>query len=137
MINFQEYQEYFNGHDLFSINNGMKLVELREGYAKVELIIGENSINYMGSMHGGLLYTMADVAADTAMAFCGRQVVTLSAATECIKAAFSGKVIAEGKVIASGKTFGRCEVEVHSEDGTLYSKSHVTMFITDKAELRF
>ena len=115
----------------------MKLVELREGYAKVELIIGENSINYMGSMHGGLLYTMADVAAGTAMAFCGRQVVTLSAATEYIKAAFSGKVIAEGKVIASGKTFGRCEVEVHSEDGTLYSKSHVTMFITDKAELRF
>jgi acyl-CoA thioesterase len=132
VINFEKFKEYFNGHDFFSINSGMNLVELREGYAKVELTIAENSLNYMGSMHGGLLYTMADVAAGVAMVFCGKQLVTLSAATEYIKAAFSGKVIAEAKVIAYGKTIARCEVEVHSEDGTLYSKSHITMFITDK-----
>lgn len=135
MLNFKKFQDYFNAHDMFSVNSGMKLVELREGYAKVELTIGENSMNYMGSMHGGLLYTMADVAAGTAMVFCGKQVVTLSASTEYIKAAFSGKVIAEGKVITCGKTIGRCEVELHSEDGILYSKSHITMFITNKDEL--
>jgi acyl-CoA thioesterase len=113
----------------------MKLVELREGYSKVELTITDGSQNYMGSMHGGLLYTMADVAAGTAMVFCGKQVVTLNAATEYIKPALSGKVIAEGKVIASGKTIGRCEVDVHSEEGTLYSKSHITMFITAKDDV--
>jgi len=89
----------------------------------------------MGSMHGGLLYTMADVAAGTSMVFCGKQVVTLSAATDYIKAAYSGKVIAEGRVIAHGKTIGRCEVEVRGEDGTLYSKSHIIMFITNKDQL--
>lgn len=135
MLNFEKFKEYFNTHDMFSVKSGMKLVELREGYAKVELIIDKNSMNYMGSMHGGLLYTMADVAAGAAMVFCGKQVVTLSASAEYIKAAFSGKVIAEGKVIAHGKTIGRCEVEVHSEDGILYSKSHITMFITNKDEL--
>lgn len=135
MLNFEKYKEYFNMHDRFSVNNGMKLVELREEYAKVELTINENSMNYMGSMHGGLLYTMADVAAGSAMIFCGKQVVTLSASTEYIKPAFSGKVIAEGRVIAHGKTIGRCEVEIRGEDGTLYSKSHITMFITCKDEL--
>ena len=134
MLNFEKYKEYFNGHDLFSIKSGMKLVELQEEYAKVELTIDENSMNYMGSMHGGLLYTMADVAAGAAMIFCGKQVVTLSATTEYIKPAFSGKVIAEGRVIARGKTIGRCEVEARGEDGTLYSKSHITMFITGKDE---
>lgn len=122
---------------MFSINSGMKLVELREGWARAELTIGENSLNYMGTMHGGLLYTMADVAAGAAMAFCGRQAVTLSATTEYIKPALSGKVIAEGKVIAHGKTIGRCEVEIHNEAGILYCKSHITMFITNKEELRF
>jgi acyl-CoA thioesterase len=132
LLNLEKFKEYFNEHDLFSVNCGMKLVELQEGYAKVELTIGENSMNYMGSMHGGLLYTMADVAAGSTLIYCGKQAVTLSASTEYIKAAFSGKVIAEGKVIAHGKTISRCEVAVYSEDGTLYSKSHITMFITDK-----
>ncbi len=135
LLNFEKYKAYFNEHDMFSINSGMKLVELREEYAKVELTISENSLNFMGSIHGGLLYTMADVAAGAAMAFCGKQVVTLNASTEYIKPAISGKVIAEGKVIAHGKTIGRCEVEVQGEDGTLYSKSHITMFITNKDEL--
>lgn len=134
-MNFEKFKEYFNEHDLFSLNSGMKLVELGEGYARVELTIEEKSKNFMGSMHGGLLYTMADVAAGASMFFCGKQVVTLNAATDYIKAAFCGKVIAEGKVIAHGKTLGRCEVEVRGEDGTLYSKSHITMFITDKDQL--
>lgn len=134
-LNFEKFKAYFNEHDFFSKNCGLKLVELGEGYAKVELTIDEKSKNFMGSMHGGLLYTMADVAAGTSMVFCGKQVVTLSAATDYIKAAYSGKVIAEGRVIAHGKTIGRCEVEVRGEDGTLYSKSHIIMFITNKDQL--
>ena len=134
-MNFEKFKEYFNERDLFSINSGMKLVELGEGYAKVELTIEKKSKNFMGSMHGGLLYSMADVAAGASMVFCGKQVVTLSAATDYIKPAFSGKVIAEGKVIAYGKTLGRCEVEVRGEDGTFYSKSHITMFITNNNEV--
>lgn len=134
-MDFEKFKAYFNEQDLFSRNSGMKLVELGEGYAKVELIIEDKSKNFMGSMHGGLLYTMADVAAGASMFFCGKQVVTLSAVTDYIKAAFSGKVIAEGKMIAYGKTLGRCEVEVRGEDGTLYCKSHITMFITDNDQL--
>lgn len=101
-LDFEKFKAYFNEQDLFSRNSGMKLVELGEGYAKVELIIEDKSKNFMGSMHGGLLYTMADVAAGASMFFCGKQVVTLSAVTDYIKAAFSGKVIAEGKMIAYG-----------------------------------
>lgn len=117
---------------MFSLSCGMKLVDVRERYSKVELTIDENSMNYMGSMHGGLLYTMADVAAGTAVVYCGKQGVTLSAHTEYIKPALSGKVIAEGKVISSGRTIKRCEVEMHSENGTMYAKSYITMFITNK-----
>ena len=69
MLNLEQFKNYFNEHDLFSGKSGMKLVELREGYAKVELTIDESSMNYMGSMHGGLIYTMADVAAGSAMVF--------------------------------------------------------------------
>lgn len=132
LLDFEKYKEYFNKHDMFSVNSQMKLVELREGYAKVEHTIDKKSMNYMGSIHGGLLYTMADVAAGTAMVSCGKQGVTLNASTDYIKPAHSGKVIAEGKVTSSGRAISRCEVEVHSEDGTVYSRSHITMYITGK-----
>lgn len=133
MLNLQEYKEYFNKHDMFSVSCGMKLSEIQTGYAKVELVIDEYSMNYMGSMHGGLLYTMADVAAGTAVVSSGRQCVTLGAHTEYIKPAFSGRVIAEAKVISQGLTISRCEVIIHSEDGTVYAKSYITMFTTSKA----
>ena len=131
-MDLKKYREYFNRHDPFSVSSGMQLTELREGYARVELTIDENSRNYMGTMHGGLLYTMADVAAGTAVVFCGKQGVTLSAYTEYRKAAYAGRVIAECEVASAGKTICRCEVTVHGEDGTVYSKSDITMFLTDK-----
>lgn len=128
MFNLEKYKEYFNGHDMFSVNNGMKLADVQEGSSRVELIIDGNSLNYMGSMHGGLLYTMADVAAGTAAVSYGKQVVTLSAYTDYIKPACIGKVIAEGKVISNGKTIIRCEVEIHGGDGTVFCRSIISMF---------
>lgn len=129
-MNIEKYKDYINKHDLFSVNSGMKLVELKEGYSKVELMLEEDSMNYIGTMHGGLISTMADVAAGTSAVSLGKQVVTLSSNTEYIKAATTGKVIAESRVISKGKTIIRCEVEIHSEDGTVLSKAYITMFIT-------
>lgn len=131
MVNLEKFTEWFNQHDMFSIKNGMKLVELGEGYSRVELTLDETCMNYFGSMHGGLLYTISDVAAGTATVFLGRQAVTLSGTTEYIKPALSGKVIAECRVISHGKTIVRCEIEVHGEAGELYCKSHFTMFLTN------
>ena len=131
MIDLEKFKAYFNEHDRFSAKNGMRATEIREGYARVELTVGEESKNFMGSMHGGLLYTMADVAAGLAMVAYGKQVVTLNGSMEYIKAAYGGRVVAEGKVVACGKTIARCEVKLCGEDGTLYGKSHLTMFIMD------
>lgn len=132
MINLKKFTEWFNQHDRFSAKSGIRLVELGEGYSKVELDLDESGKNYFGSMHGGLLFAMADTAAGTATVFLGRQAVTLSGNAEYIKPALSGKVIAEGRVIAHGKTIVRCEVEVRNEAGALYCKCHFTMFLTDK-----
>jgi acyl-CoA thioesterase len=132
LLDLEKYKKYFNKADMFSVNNGMQLVEIGEGYARAEMTISKNSMNYMGSMHGGLLYTMADITAGTAFVFRGKQCVTLSANTDYIKPAFSGRVIAEARVISPGKTVCRCEVDIRGEDGTLYCKSHITMFVTDK-----
>jgi len=129
-LDLQKYQEFFNAHDTFSAKNKIRLTGIGEGYAKVELFLEDGGKNYMGTMHGGLIYTMADVAAGTAAVSGGRQVVTLSAGTEYIRPVVSGNVVAEGKVIHAGRTVCRMEVCVHDGAGTLYAKSHIPMFVT-------
>lgn len=131
-MDLEQYKNYINTNDRFSHFCNMQLTEIRVGYAKVEMVIEENSMNYMGSMHGGLLYTMADVAAGTAVATRGKQCVTLSANTEYIRPAMHGKVIAEAEVIAFGRTICRTQVNICGQDGKLYAKSSITMFVTDK-----
>jgi uncharacterized domain 1 len=131
-MDLEQYKAYFNKNDRFSIACGMRLTDIREGYARVEMTLDENGMNYMGTMHGGLLYTMADVAAGTAVVSRGKQGVTLSANTDYIRPAHRGKVTAVARVIAFGRTICRTQVDIHGQDGTLYAKSSITMFITDK-----
>ncbi|MFQ7536024.1 MAG: PaaI family thioesterase [Clostridium sp.] len=53
--------------NLFSISqsNDMQVVEVKEGYAKVEMIIDEQILNVHGFVHGGALF-LADTAAGAA-----------------------------------------------------------------------
>lgn len=131
-MNFEKFKAHFNEHDIYCKNSGVRLAELSEGYAKVELIPDEKNMNFLGIMHGGMLFSMADIAAGTAAMSYGSQAVTLNANIEFINPVKRGKVIAEGRVINKGRTIIRCEVVIHSEDNTLYSKASVTMYATNK-----
>ena len=41
---------------------GIKLEEIREGYAKVHLKIEKKFCNFLGYVHGGLIFSLADQA---------------------------------------------------------------------------
>ena len=49
-----------NAPHQFSYENGIVLTDVGPGYAKGELIIGPDSINPHGNVHGGALSTLAD-----------------------------------------------------------------------------
>lgn len=131
-MNLEKFREYFNLHDGFSHYCGMTLAQVADGYAKVELTLEDNGKNFMGSMHGGLLYTMADVAAGAAVMYESRRCVTLSAYTDYVKSPFGGKIIAEANLVSHGRKINRCEVTIHADDGTVYCRSYVTMYMKDQ-----
>lgn len=41
---------------------GIRVLELREGYAKVSVTVGNEMVNFHGVAHGGLIASLADVA---------------------------------------------------------------------------
>ena len=76
----QKLVSYMNSLLGFHRHNGIRLVEAGPGRAVVEAGITRDSLNPMGFIHGGLMFTMADMAAGCACLTHGRGVVTLGPA---------------------------------------------------------
>lgn len=51
-----------NEKDRFANSIGARLVEIREGYARAELVVEERHLNGAGLCQGGVMYTLADLA---------------------------------------------------------------------------
>ena len=76
---------------------------------------GINTLNFMGSVHGGALFTLADVAAGTAMIAHGHTCVTLNSTLSFIKPALSGRVPRRCQELHNGSRIGVMEVSVEDE----------------------
>ena len=77
-MDYEKFIEYFNEHDVFSRESGIRLKKIGDGFAEAELDFSSRRANFMGTMHGGALFTMADVAAGSALLSHGSLCVTLN-----------------------------------------------------------
>ncbi len=103
---------------------GYRLVGWAEGYARVELDLGDQHMNRYGIVHGGL----HGVLMDTAMGFSGsytgdpdrRQLVmTLSMTVNFLAPATGRTLIAEGRRTGGGRSSFFAEATVHDDTGAL------------------
>lgn len=127
-MDYKKFIENFNKSDKFSVHNGMRLVTLEPGYAEVEMEVNENLYNCMGSLHGGAMATLADVAGGTAIASHGVVCVTLNANINYIRPVTGGKVTAIATVQHLGRQTGISEVKLVQEGRTVCMCTY-TMFI--------
>ena len=65
-LNMEELKTRLNSDSKYLQSNDMRVVEVKKGYAKVEMIIDEHFLNVHGFVHGGALYSLADTAAGAA-----------------------------------------------------------------------
>ena len=64
--------------DPYANTLGIEVLEIREGYAKASLTVGENVLNFHGVAHGGLIASLADVAFAAASNSRNRKAVALA-----------------------------------------------------------
>ena len=55
-------KDFLSEHDRFAANSGCILKEVREGYARAELLVTAEHLNAGGVCQGGALFTLADIA---------------------------------------------------------------------------
>ena len=109
---------------------GIDLIEISFGYAKAELLVDTaKHINPQNSVHGGCIYTLADVAAGAAASSYGYYSVTVSSDIHYLLAVLEPtRLLAEAHVIKHGKTLSVFEVVIYAQPDKILTKGTFTYY---------
>ncbi|PZW41518.1 acyl-CoA thioesterase [Mesonia algae] len=103
--------------DAFSQWLGIEIVEVKEGYCKVQMTIREDMLNSMKKAHGGITFSLADTAFGFASNTHGRKAVSIECSINHIEALEAGDIItAESEVKSLKNKLGFYNVEVKKQD---------------------
>ena len=120
-------------NDLFSRWLGIRVLEISEGYAKLQLSLREEMLNGFGVIHGGVTFSLAD----SAFAFACNNRNNLSLAIDTsisfTKPAMPGDVLtAEAKELHNGRNTGLYLVTVLNQKDEQVALFKGTCFRTGK-----
>jgi len=99
---------------------GMKLEEVRPGYARVTMTVSGNMVNGHDLCHGGMIFTLADTTFAYACNSHNQRAVAAGCAIEFLAPAHLGDVLtAEGVEVAHVGRSGVYDMKVNNQNGQL------------------
>jgi acyl-CoA thioesterase len=108
------------GTDYFAEALGMKVLEVKDGYAKVSMQIKKIHTNALGFTHGGAIFSLADYAFAQACNFGDNVAVAVQVSINFLKPSVEGDTLTvEAKRVSDGKTMGLYQVTVSKDDKTV------------------
>ncbi len=111
---------------------GLEITERRGGHCTVACRTGENHLNPYGIVHGGLLFTMMDVAGGYAARTLDSgetiRCVTQNASTVFLRPGMPGTLTAEADVIRRGSRIVVATVCVYNAERNLLTKGEFTYY---------
>jgi len=111
---------------------GIKLVDIKKGWAKLKLPYSEKIVQPYGAVHGGAIFSLADSA--FAMALIGlterdERFTTIEMKINYVSSFNKGEITAEAKIIDRERETVVGDVTIIDEDGRLVAKSMGTYII--------
>ncbi len=85
-MNYQQLINHRNSLNTFAIRNGVKTVDISEGFAKCELELDSKHFNIINTVHGGALYTLMDSTGGACATSYGFRVTTVSSSVQFLNA---------------------------------------------------
>jgi acyl-CoA thioesterase len=99
---------------------GLKLVEVAEGYALVEMKFTEDMENVFGMAHGGAIFSLIDEAFEVASNSHGTVAVALSMSVTYVSSPKKGEaLLAEGKEMSRSNRVATYDIRVKTKGGDL------------------
>ncbi len=122
-------EKILKGDMLLNLYN-MKIEDFKEGYAEVSMKVTDKHTNAAGVCHGGVIFSLADVAFAMASNSHGTLALAIDMSISFIGAVKPGTTIkAVCKEKHRGKTTGIYTIEIFNDSGKLVSLVKATAFI--------
>ena len=110
----------YNEFEGFNSHNHIVVTEVGDGTSVVEVKLVQASLTPLGMAHGGLIFTLIDVATGVAARTGGR----IAKDTE--------KLVARGRVVKAGRTTGLVTAEVFDDTDKLIATADMTVYYVDE-----
>ena len=124
-------KRYF-GRDAFAQACGIEIAEASEGRAVARVTIDDRHLNGIGIVHGGLLFTLADMAFAAAAHTRGRVAVAINNSITYIKAAQGKTLRAEASEVSRNSRLATYAVNVLDETGEVVATFQGLAYVKDQ-----
>lgn len=112
---------------------GIKIEEISLGHCKGKMEVSKHIKNPYGALHGGSLYSFADIIAGAAACTYGNNVVTVSGSMNfLLPAAGMEFVYCQADVVRQGKNLAVYDVKITDESGKILETANFTFYIAKK-----
>jgi len=119
--------------DLFSQWLGIQILEIKEGYSKLRMVVRQEMINGFDIVHGGIAFSLADSAFAFACNNRNNLSVALDTSINFIKAVVPGDVLtAEAKELHNGRSTGLYHIIISNQENKDVAIFKGTCFRTGK-----
>lgn len=112
--------EMIREKDTFGKMLGVEIIEAKEGHSHVAMELGKDTANALGNVHGGVFFTLADMAFATACNSEGVLSVAIESSIQYLAPCVSeGRLEARGMKISETRRLGFYRIEVFRPGGDI------------------
>ncbi len=127
----KELITYLENNPGFIKYNNIHVLDIKDSYAKMSALINENSLNPNGTVHGGLIFGLADSVMGIAARTTGHNVVTIDSSINYLHPGKGSKLIAETEKIKVGKKTAVYRCNIYDEKDNLIAIATGTYYFID------
>jgi acyl-CoA thioesterase len=129
----QKVVERMMQFDYFSQWMGIQVLDIKEGYSKIQMTLRREMLNGFAIAHGGITFALADSAFAFACNSDGKVTVAIDTNISFPKAGKEGDTLtAEAKLISKTNKTGLYLIEVKNQQGELIALFKGTCYKTEK-----
>lgn len=127
-----------NSEDTFARLIGMKLIELKSGFARATLPVTDAMINIHKMAHGGTIFSLADLACEAAGNSIGEPAVALQLNIHFLAAGKSEDLLeATARVTRRSTRIGFIEFQVRNQEGLLLAIGEQVFYFKKEIDNKF
>jgi acyl-CoA thioesterase len=131
---YQDVVDHMLENDQFSQWMGIEVLEIREGYSRIRMMIRQEMVNGFGIVHGGIPFSLADSAFAFACNNRNNMSVALDVTITFTKAVHVGdQLTAEAREVHNGRSTGVYLIEIRNQKDDYVALFKGTCFRTGKA----